>query len=157
MNSSALKFLKTILVVGCVAGLSSCPGVTEEGAAPIPPVRLVAFETQGDIWVCGVDGSNPRNLTQSAEYETLPRWSPDGRWVFFLRLESGKSFLYRSRFTGEDLARVTNPELGYPNYDLSPSGEWIAITGKDPDLEVFLCRVDGTEERKMTDNTAADL
>lgn len=158
MNFSTLKFTKGLCIVAIVLGSSSCPNVGQEfPPPPSPAVRRVAYIAQSDVWVCGVDGSDPRNLTQSAEFEALPKWSPDGHWVFFLRLESGKHFLYRVRFTGEELARVTNRELGYPNYDISPTGEWVAISGKDPDQEVFLCRADGTEERRLTDNTAADL
>ena len=42
-----------------------------------------------DVWVVKWDGTERRRLTFSAEGETAPRWSPDGRYISFLSARAG--------------------------------------------------------------------
>ena len=37
----------------------------------------------GILWIADRDGSNPRQLTNSPLYATLPQWSPDGSQILF--------------------------------------------------------------------------
>jgi Tol biopolymer transport system component len=39
------------------------------------------------IWRAGLDGSTLTQLTTEPMFDAYPRWSPDGRWIAFLRLE----------------------------------------------------------------------
>jgi Tol biopolymer transport system component len=39
------------------------------------------------IWTASVDGAALTQLTAGPVYDAFPRWSPDGRWIAFLRLE----------------------------------------------------------------------
>ncbi|MEO2004093.1 MAG: hypothetical protein ABGY41_08340, partial [Candidatus Poribacteria bacterium] len=39
-----------------------------------------------DVYVVDLDGSNPRQLTATAEYERYPAWGPDSRRVVFTRI-----------------------------------------------------------------------
>ena len=39
------------------------------------------------IWKAAVDGSTLTQLTAEPVFDSYPRWSPDGRWIAFLRLE----------------------------------------------------------------------
>src|SRR5207247_2920244 len=36
------------------------------------------------VWVVGVDGGEPHALTTGRFKEMSPRWSRDGKWIFFL-------------------------------------------------------------------------
>ena len=64
-----------------------------------PDGSMIAFEGENtpngyhyndmDIWVINADGSNPRNLTNSADvYDSAPTWSPDGRSIVFGSMRS---------------------------------------------------------------------
>ena len=64
-----------------------------------PDGSMIAFEGNNqpngnpyddmDIWLIGADGSNPRNLTNSAGvYDSDPSWSPDGRFIVYGSLVS---------------------------------------------------------------------
>ena len=48
-------------------------------------------EDQPDIYVMNVDGSDKKQLTKSAEMEMSPRWSADGKQVYFFRLPQNMS------------------------------------------------------------------
>lgn len=52
------------------------PALSPDGAS-------VAFMMGGQLWLMGVDGSNPRSLTSATglEFYGFPTWSPDGQWL----------------------------------------------------------------------------
>ncbi len=51
-----------------------------------PRNRRPSAEELG-IWRAGLDGSTLTQLTVEPVFDCYPRWSPDGRWIAFLRLE----------------------------------------------------------------------
>jgi len=56
------------------------------GPQPSPDGKKLAFAAgrtdSEEIWVCNIDGSSPRMLTNLRSVGT-PRWSPDSRWIAF--------------------------------------------------------------------------
>jgi dipeptidyl aminopeptidase/acylaminoacyl peptidase len=44
---------------------------------------LIAFESEGDVWVARQDGGGIRRLTDTTATETNPTWSPDGTRLAF--------------------------------------------------------------------------
>ena len=52
-----------------------------ENVSVSPDGRRLAYQWHTHIWVANIDGSEPRQVTTSAEDETWPTWSPDGKWL----------------------------------------------------------------------------
>ena len=51
-----------------------------------PDGNQVAFHWKGDIWVKAVDGDGVRNITDTpGAEEASPAWSPDGRWISYVK------------------------------------------------------------------------
>lgn len=80
------------------------------------------------IWKMDIDGGNARQLTQGEIDSHSPRWSPDSKWIAFIKAEGGYSNLYVMPATGGDARRVTNVSTGVYDPLFSPDGEWLAFS-----------------------------
>jgi Tol biopolymer transport system component len=63
------------------------------------------------------DGSNPRNLTNNAELDITPDWSPDGKYIAFTSKRGGSNEIYVMDADGSHVTRITN------TYDLHTATE----------------------------------
>jgi WD40 repeat protein len=82
--------------------------------------------TNWGIFRLDLEGSQqPQPLSIGNANSVMPIWSPDGRWIIFLLVESGKSDIYRMRSDGTELQNLTNsPDLEM-SFGWSKDGEWI--------------------------------
>ncbi|MCC6626659.1 MAG: PD40 domain-containing protein, partial [Chloroflexi bacterium] len=82
------------------------PQVSPDGrlvAYTVAPLGRSEEHPRSAIWLALADGSqSPRQLTAGLAQDHRPRWSPDGRWLFFLsdRAERGTAALYRLALDG---------------------------------------------------------
>jgi Tol biopolymer transport system component/predicted Ser/Thr protein kinase len=125
-----------------------------------PDGNQVAFVWNGekrdndDIYVkmIGTNGP-PLRLTTDAAPDYGPAWSPDGRFIAFLRvLPSGKrAVLLIPAIGGLERKIAEFFSDGRPTW--SPDGNWVVMSEKDSETEPFalsLLSVDGSEKRKLT-------
>jgi TolB protein len=112
------------------------------GRAPAPPALAAAPEAASsgfelayertiagnlDIYVAPAGGGAERRLTDHAAPDALPRWSRDGRWIYFTSERSGNWQIYRVRPEGGEPERVrTNPHREW-QVEPSPDGRSIAF------------------------------
>src|SRR5438045_3762719 len=68
---------------------------------------LEANRGRVDLWVVNSDGSGNRQLTAHPENETDPRWSPDGKTLYFLSARSGSNQVWRLSLEGGEPTQVT--------------------------------------------------
>jgi dipeptidyl aminopeptidase/acylaminoacyl peptidase len=83
-----------------------------------------------NIWLVSANGGEPQQLT-FAEQGTNDsvRWSPDGRYLYFLSSRVGnKPQIFRLAMTGGEAKQITNVSAGIAGYILSPDGKMIALT-----------------------------
>jgi Tol biopolymer transport system component len=57
-----------------------------------PDAQWVAYISvpDGELWRCRADGSEKLKLTSAPERVALPRWSPDGRHIAYVRIVHGE-------------------------------------------------------------------
>src|SRR5437867_2190834 len=99
-------------------------------------------EYLSNVWVVDVSGE-PRRLTTGPTRDTLPRWSPDGRWLAFVsdRGAKKKSQLYAMPADGGEATQLTdllNGVFGQGGVAWSPDSTRLA----------FVARVGGWQERE---------
>jgi Tol biopolymer transport system component len=92
-----------------------------------PDGRMLVFNKNDDLWRVRVDGSNAKRLTNTADAETAPAWSPKGGLI---------AFQFRDAITADDELRLIKPngtgEVSIPNTvngaepDWSPNGTRLA-------------------------------
>lgn len=85
------------------AGCGTPPPGTPLPAAPETPVavaypdyaRRILFSAGGDLHVMHANGAGRQNLTpHTPSYETMPAWSPDGRFIAFVSDRAGNENIY---------------------------------------------------------------
>lgn len=134
----------------------SDPRISPDGALVafvVAPMGRSGEHPEGAIWLVASDGLGPaRRLTAGVADDRSPRWSPDGRWLYFLsdRSERGKAQLHRmpARESGEAEA-LTGWEAGIEGFVPLADGRTVALLAKDePDEE---------DERRERERDDADV
>ena len=117
--------------------------------------RISAQAPAMDIFVMNADGSDPRNLTDSATSDTSPAWSPDGSHIVFQSDRDGNQEIYVMAADGSNLRNLTNHEGDDFGPAWSPDGRYIAFdSNRDRggvDREIYLMEADGSNLRRLTD------
>ena len=93
---------------------------------------LEANRGRTDLWLVNTDGMGLRQLTSHPENDCNPRWSPDGKTIWFISSRSGSSQVWRIAPDGGEARQVTDLPLDVANLIVSPDGRSIAFT-----VEVF--------------------
>jgi Tol biopolymer transport system component len=140
-----------------------------------PDGTRVTFCTTRDIgtqiYVMNADGSDQRRLTEGADVNWYPRWSPDGARILFYRLGSGlhimdadgqsERWLVKSQAGGDwspDGTRIVYPDPAHHDLmTISPDGAGMApmgIQGLDPWVYTPAWSADGS--RIVFENSRAN-
>ena len=72
----------------------------------------IVFSYQGDLWLAGDDGSNPRRITMHRAHDAHPRFSPDGKWIAFTSQRYGNADVFVMPATGGEARRLTYHSAG---------------------------------------------
>lgn len=111
-----------------------------------------------EIYIARVDGSEKRQLTHNAAWDSFPTWSPDGREIVFTSGRDGNLELYAVDVATGAERRLTNHPASdaFPAY--APDGARIAlVSARSGLLEVYIAdprNVEGTLVQ-LTDSRAA--
>lgn len=114
-----------------------------QSVVPSPDGTKVAFvvsdavmdgeqsEWRSQVHVANADGSDSRQLTRGEKSATIPRWSPDGKWIGFLSSRSGSPNVWRINVGGGEAEQITSEKAGISSFDWSPDGASIAFVMAD--------------------------
>ena len=131
---------------------------TPDGRALVYSNRITNNDT--DIYTVNPDGSGRHRLTANNVNDLDPAWSPDGRWIAFVRtLPVGRAGdsnaeLFLMRSDGSGVRRLTH----WPGEDFapawSPDGSQIVFVRRtarrvDPLLSLYTIRMDGSHLTRM--------
>src|SRR5688500_2488103 len=111
----------------------SDPQVSPDGRSVVFVVRatdLAGNRGSTDLWVVGTDGTGLRRMTSHTASESNPRWSPDGKTIYFLSTRSGSSQIWQIAVGGGEATQVTNLSLDAGSFRISPDGTHIAFSAE---------------------------
>ncbi|HEY5072999.1 MAG TPA: S9 family peptidase [Caulobacteraceae bacterium] len=137
----------------------SDPHVSPDGRLVAYNLRSTDFEAnQGfnAVWVLDreLPGAPPRLVRDEEKSATAPRWSADGRWLYFLSSRSGSTQVWRTPAGGGEARRMTDLPLDVALYRLAPGGRaLVAAVDVWPDCATLACSKAKDEARAKEKST----
>lgn len=128
---------------------------------PSPSGKLIVFSQTSfdvqknkgntDIALIGMDGTGYRRLTSIEASDFNPRWSADGKWIYFLSSRSGSSQIWRLPLGPGEAERITDLPVDLDGFELSPDGKRVAFWAQVfPDCKTLECTADRLEARSKS-------
>jgi dipeptidyl aminopeptidase/acylaminoacyl peptidase len=113
---------------------------------------LAANHSVSNIWIVGIEGGEPRQLTNGGK-DSRARWSPDGTRIAFLSARDGSEQVYLLSMSGGDPHPLTSLSTEADNELWSPDGKGIAFVSRVyPDCASDACnktRDDAADKSKV--------
>jgi dipeptidyl aminopeptidase/acylaminoacyl peptidase len=131
----------------------SDPQVSPDGryvAYVLRETDMDANRGRTDLWLLDLQASEaePRRLTTHPANDSSPRWSPDGRWIYFLSVRSDSTQVWRLPVAGGEAVQVTDYPLDVGTLKVSPAGDRIAVSIEVlPDCVDLACTKRALDER----------
>jgi dipeptidyl aminopeptidase/acylaminoacyl peptidase len=134
----------------------SDPRVSPDGTQVAFSVRatdLDANRGRTDIYFAATDGSWVRRLTSHEASDSQPRWSADGRSLYFVSTRSGSAQVWRLSLEGGEAQPVTHLPLDVDALEVAPGGRHLVLSlavfpGKSP--EEMKAALDAKEKAKAS-------
>lgn len=161
-----------ILYASTHESASDCPPEPSRAGGYVWPVY-----SSYDIYTARPDGSDVRRLTDTRGYDAEATLSADGKKIVFTSVRDGDLDIYVMNADGSDPTRLTTT-LGYDGGAFfSPDGSKICFRASRPTgddarsyreflardlvkptaLEIFVMNADGSDQRQVTKNGAANF
>jgi Tol biopolymer transport system component/DNA-binding winged helix-turn-helix (wHTH) protein len=103
-----------------------------------------------EIWVSGVDGSNPVQLSALGKAGT-PRWSPDSKWIAFDSDARGRGAIYLVNVEGGEPRVLVQGDFENRVPSWSRDGKWIYFASdRNQGWQVWKVPVDGGPHVQIT-------
>jgi len=127
--------------------------ISPDGTKVVYAVRsgLDAFESGLGIWMIGIDGSNPTQLTPSGSYAGIPTWAPPGSSQFTFINDAGLMLFDIDTRATTPIAPdfdgdIVDPETSYDGAKITFKSDILRVNAPD----VYVMQFDGSDVRRVT-------
>jgi len=138
--------------------LTGFDGASVEAPRWSPDAEQIVFqarpETVANLYVIDAEGGSPRPITTDDADDVAPRWSRDGRWIYFGSNRDGSWQLWKRPVEDGEAVRVTDAG-GYTGEESADGTEVLYTKFNTPGL--WARPVEGGPERLVTDALPAEF
>lgn len=145
---------------------NNIPGASGWDPTWSPDGRQVLFasDARGSVQLYAVrlDGRELRAISNLPAIRGRNDWSPDGNSIVTYSGPAWGRELFIMNADGSNVRQLTPSGGNSQGPSFSPDGKWVAFTayfdnyGDDHGCEIYVIRVDGTDLRRLTNNTYCD-
>ncbi len=122
-----------------------------------PSGTHIIFELLGDIYEMPVSGGEATRLTEGMAFDSMPRVSPDGKWISFISDRDGADNLWVARRDGSKPRKLSSEKysrLVSPAW--SPDSQYVAMTAGGSKVTIKMYHVDGGSGLTLESNDKAN-
>lgn len=122
-----------------------------------PDGQTIVFDFLGDLYTIPISGGTATQITSGMQFDSQPRYSPDGKHIVFISDESGGENLWTYSFDTEKKKQVTKGNSNaYQSPEWSPDGKYmIASKSGRGGHKIWLYHVDGGSGTALTSDSNA--
>ncbi len=119
--------------------------------APAPDGKHLAFAAQGWIWNLDLDTGTATRLTSGSEVDSRPRWSPDGKYLTFVRDNgSNTAIIIKELSTGQE-GRIDTEAIEL-DPEFSSDGKWLYYSsGVNGSINLMKYNLSTKSSEQLTD------
>ena len=106
-----------------------------------------SIDLSSQMFISNLDGTDLLQLTDSNQNHYEPIFSPDGKWILFIRedIDDSSNLVLINLDTNEELAIIIDLPGWKSNLSWSPNGDWITFVAKNKGMyKIYIVRPDGT-------------
>lgn len=150
------------------------PRFQESSASWAPDSRQVTFASDSsgfsNIYILDTQTGAKRALNAAQTDQLVPKWSPDGTNIAYIRNEDSQFNIWVTTLQGGRTIRVSDRDGANGGFDVdtatprgsyewSPDGKRIAFTHSDPSRtsDVWVAALDGTRSIQLTNSMPSEL
>jgi len=141
-----------ITLRGAPAGPDLSNRVTVSGFSGLevsPDGKKVALVARGEVWAAAKDGGEAFRVTQSADADSEPRWSPDSTQLVYLSEKDGARQVALYDFAKKENKALTAAPVVHASPAWSPDGKRLAYVVDGEEIRVRTM-ADGSEKALYT-------
>ena len=94
-----------------------------------------ALKEMDNIYSIPVDGGLETQLTDTEGLDDGPEYSPDGKYIYFNSIRSGKMQIWRMNKDGNEQIQLTDDEYNNWFPHPSPDGKWLVFLSYEKDVD----------------------
>ena len=136
-----------LCLLACAA---TAPAVAAEEQAPVLFVSNRGGNAQ--IHLMRADGAGDQALTKTAQENTEPAWSPDGKRVAFTSYRDGNAEIYVMNADGSQPRRLTQHATSDNAPAWTPDGRIVFRSMRNRWANFYVMDADGANLKQLTDN-----
>lgn len=122
-----------------------------------PDGKTIVFDFLGDLYTMPINGGDAVKLTEGMQFDSQPRFSPDGTKVIFISDESGGENVWTVELESKETKQITKGNANaYQSPEWVPDGKYmIASKQARGSHKIWLYHVDGGSGTALVDEPSS--